>query len=83
MEITVNLFGKFRLLGDQMKVVLPTGSNVAALRTAFADRLAKEDEGWIADVQSSRFATDKALLLDTSDLPTSAEVAIIPPVSGG
>ncbi len=83
MEITVKLYGKFRLLGDEMKVDIPAQGNVAALRSAFTDLLAQENESWVSDIRSSRFATDKAMLLDSSPLSAPAEVAIIPPVSGG
>ena len=83
MDITVKLFGKFRLLGDEIIINVPEGKTVSALRRALSEKLALDDGAWIDDLRYSRFATDTQILSDNSELPTSGELAIIPPVSGG
>ena len=83
MEITLKLFGKFRLLGDEMSLVLSNEANVSDLRQALTEKLSEEDAGWSEDIRSSRFATDKQILLESTSLTDEMTVAIIPPVSGG
>jgi molybdopterin converting factor subunit 1 len=79
--MTVLLFARARDLAgaDRVDVQLPADATVAALRRALAERFPK-----LAPLlERSAFAVDNEFAVDTTPLPPSAVVALLPPVSGG
>jgi sulfur-carrier protein len=81
MRFNVKLFAAAREAadGDSIEVELPTGATVAALRRALMERLPK-----VRDLLArSMFAIDREYARDYAKIPENAEVACIPPVSGG
>lgn len=81
MTVTVQLFARGRDLAgcDAVSVVLPDGATVAALRRQLA-----EDMPALAGLMTrSVFAVDGEFAKDAHVIPPDAEVALIPPVSGG
>jgi molybdopterin converting factor small subunit len=85
MEITLQLFGAFRPLGQGMCFCLKADAKLSDLRIAFAQKLAESDA--IANAEtllaSSRFASDTQILNEDMQLQNGAKIAIIPPVAGG
>jgi molybdopterin converting factor subunit 1 len=81
MQIRVKLFAAARELagGDLVEVVLPTTATVADLRAALMERLPPAREL----LARSMFAIDHEYAANHERLDASAEVACIPPVSGG
>ena len=79
MEITLQLFGAYRSFGSRLTLDVADGARVADLRPALKQAIAVK-EGL---VDSSRFATEEALLADDAPLCDGAVLAVIPPVSGG
>ena len=81
MQITVKLFASARELagGESIMVELPTGATVARLRQALMERLPGAREL----LARSLFAIDCDYAADDNGLDASAEIACIPPVSGG
>ena len=62
--------------GERLRVELPGGSTVAALRAYLRERLPELPQGYAVAVGLSYAATER--VLEDGD-----EVALIPPVSGG
>ena len=81
MQINVKLFAAARELagGESIMVELPTGATVTALRQALMERLPGAREL----LARSMFAIDCDYAADDKGLEPSAEIACIPPVSGG
>ncbi len=81
-EFSICPFGAFRRYGEgPMTVSVPAGATVAELRTAFAATL--QDDAARKLLACSALATDDALLNESEPLPESAELVVLPPVSGG
>jgi molybdopterin converting factor subunit 1 len=81
MKIRVKLFAvaKQKAGQDEIEFDLPPGSTIAALRAAIA-----EQHPPLADVlRHARLAVDSEYATDAITITPSAEIAIIPPVSGG
>lgn len=64
---------------DELEIGLPAGATVGQLRAALVDRR-PELAGL---VRRAVFAVDRRFAVDSLVLPPAAEVALIPPVSGG
>ena len=81
MNVRVRLFaGAKQAAGcDLLEVELPQRSTVGHLRR----RLASEVPQLYGLLQHVMFAIDAEYAGDTEEIPADAEVAIIPPVSGG
>lgn len=79
MKITLQLFGAFRPFGDQLDLTLPAGANVAQIRPVLTAKLPQMQ----SVIESSRFATETAILPENAPLDDGTTLAIIPPVSGG
>lgn len=77
----VRLYARARDLAgaDAMELVLPTGATVAELRTALA--AACPVLGPLA--AKSAVAVNEEFAGDETVIPAGAEVALLPPVSGG
>lgn len=81
-EFRIRPFGAFRRYGDQpVTVSVPADASVAELRAAYADTLPDDDARSL--LASSVLATDDTLLRDADPLPGTAELSVLPPVSGG
>jgi molybdopterin converting factor subunit 1 len=81
MRCNVKLFAAARdaAEGQSIEIELTSGANVADLRRALMERLPK-----VRDLLArSMFAINCDYARDESKIPESAEVACIPPVSGG
>lgn len=77
----VLLFARARDLAgtDAVDVDLPAGATVAELRRRLAERYPK----LAGLVERSAFAVDNEFARDDAPLRPDAEVALLPPVSGG
>ena len=81
MRIKIRLFGEFRKYGDEIDIEIPDGAIVKDLKSLLVEAIGDESQKLIS---SSRFATDKIMLDDDSEITDNlSELAIIPPVSGG
>jgi molybdopterin converting factor subunit 1 len=81
MTVTVLLFARARELAgaDTLRLEVPDGATVADLRQTLAERYPRL--GGL--LERSALAVDREFAEDTDRLPRGAEVALIPPVSGG
>jgi molybdopterin converting factor subunit 1 len=77
----VRLFARARDLAgaDVVEVDLPAGATVADLRR----RMAADRPALAGLLRHCAFAVDAELADDAQPLPAGAEVALLPPVSGG
>ncbi len=85
-QITLQLFGAYRTLGEQLNITLPENSVVADIRTAVAAVIRKRNHDikhWEQLLSVTHFATESELLQDNSPVPNNTNIAIIPPVAGG
>jgi molybdopterin converting factor subunit 1 len=81
MNLCVKLFAvaRQRVGRDWIEVELPDGATVGQLRSAVAEQFPP-----LADVLTSvRFAVNSDYATEATPIPSAAEVAVIPPVSGG
>lgn len=85
MNITIQCFGAFRPFGEQISLVVTEGDTVADMRNLLMDKLKQIDASFNKPelLDSSRFATEKEILLESTPLKDGMCIAIIPPVSGG
>jgi molybdopterin converting factor subunit 1 len=81
MKVRVVAFARARELAgrDVIEVELPAGATVAALR----ERLAAEAPALASFIQRCGVAVGGEYAVDGDAVPEGAEVALIPPVSGG
>jgi molybdopterin converting factor subunit 1 len=81
MQINVKLFASAREVagGESITVELPTGATVGRLRQELMERL-PEARDLLA---RSMFAIDCEYAADAKGIEPSAEIACVPPVSGG
>jgi sulfur-carrier protein len=79
--VTVRLFARARDLAgaDTLSVALPAGATVGDLRR----RLAEERPALRGLLGRSAIAVNEEFADDALPLPERAEVALLPPVSGG
>lgn len=84
MNITLQLFGAFRTLGNETVLTVPEGATTHELsQSVEAFLLGNGHEDLLETLAVSRFATDKAVLPKGAPLGTDRRFAILPPVSGG
>jgi molybdopterin converting factor subunit 1 len=79
--VRVRLFARARDLAgkDEVMVLLPDGATIAELRRRLAAAHPK-----LADLLArSALAIDQEFAADEATVPAGAEVALLPPVSGG
>ncbi len=81
MRVRVRLFAAARqsVGRDSVDVALPEGATIAELRRQLGSRF-PQLSGWLAHVT---FALDAQYADDQATIPPEADVACIPPVSGG
>jgi molybdopterin converting factor subunit 1 len=81
MRVEVKLFAvaRQRTGCSTIEVDLPAGSTVAALRAA----IVKQHPALADLLPHARLAIDSEYASDAQPIPPAAEIAIIPPVSGG
>jgi molybdopterin converting factor subunit 1 len=81
MILQVRLFARARDLAgaDVLAIELPDGATVADLRR----RLAVERPALASLLERCAFAVENEFAADSLVLPAHAEVAVLPPVSGG
>jgi molybdopterin converting factor subunit 1 len=81
MRIAVRLFARAKDLAgtDALTLEVPSGATVGELR----QRLAQEQPALAGLLQHSAFAVNDEFADDLLTLPQGAEVALLPPVSGG
>ncbi len=81
MSLEVRLFAVARELAgsDVVAITLPTGATVAALRR----QLIEQVPGLAPMSPQLLFSVDEQYTSDTTELQPGADVACIPPVSGG
>jgi sulfur-carrier protein len=81
MRVTIKLFAAAResIGADEVLIELADGSSVADLRRA----LSMAHPGLAPLVERSMFAVNASYAKDLDLIPSGAEVACIPPVSGG
>lgn len=81
MNVRVRLFAAARQAAgcDRLEVDMPRGSTIGQLRR----RLAEEVPQLCGLVERVMFAIDAEYATDREEIPAHAEVACIPPVSGG
>ena len=81
MKVRVKLFAiaRERMGCDCLEIELPADASVGQLRGALIEQLPP-----LADViPHVRFAVNSEYATDAAVIPVAAEIAIIPPVSGG
>ncbi len=81
MNVRVRLYAAARQAAgcDHLDVALPDGATVGQLRSSLVEQLPQ-----IAELISRvMFAIDADYAADTASIPPDADVACIPPVSGG
>ena len=85
MNITIQCFGAFRPLGEQIHLSISPGSLVSDIRTALLRTIQQMDVTFDTPglIDSSRFATETTILAENTALHDGMTLAIIPPVSGG
>ena len=81
MLVHVRLFARARDLAgaDVLRIELPDGATVADLRR----RLAADYPALSSLLERSALAVENEFAVDSLVLPDGAEVALLPPVSGG
>jgi sulfur-carrier protein len=81
MRVNVKLFAAARELagGESIEIDLPPGATVGSLRQELIERLPRAKEL----LAKSMFAIDCDYAADDKRLQPAAEIACIPPVSGG
>lgn len=81
MIVRVKLFAvaRERIGTPSIDVELPQQATVGQLRSAIAERY----PGLSPAVAHSRFAVNSQYAADSAAIPPEAEIALIPPVSGG
>jgi molybdopterin converting factor subunit 1 len=81
MILTIRLFARVRDLAgaDALSVELPAGATVGDLRATVATRY----PALAGLLRHSVFAVNNEFATDTLVLPPTAEIALLPPVSGG
>ena len=81
MKLDVRLFAAARQVvgSDMVQVDVPTPATVAAVR----DALVKHHPGLVPLIAHTRFAIDAEYAGNDDVIPDKAEIACIPPVSGG
>ncbi len=79
-DLTIQCFGTFRQFGDALKLSVPAGSAVAAVKQALILQLGEDHTALVND---SVMSDDETILQNDSLLQQDANLAILPPVCGG
>lgn len=79
MTVRALFFGHFRDVAEALTLELPDGADVAALAAALAER----DPRLHDLLTRTRIAVDAEFAEPTTPLADHAEVAFLPPMSGG
>ena len=81
MQLKVRLFAAARtaIEDDSVSIEIANGSTIAELR----DHLAQQHPELAPILAHSRFAINQDYANDETLIPADAEIALIPPVSGG
>jgi molybdopterin converting factor subunit 1 len=81
MDVRVRLFARAKDLAgaDTVTVKVPSGATIGELRR----RLAKEYPALAGILERSALAVNDEFADDTLTVPGNAEIAVLPPVSGG
>jgi molybdopterin converting factor small subunit len=80
MTVRVWLFARARdLAGDQVSVVVPPDSTIADLRKQLAETLPVPSDF----LNRCAVAVNDEVVEDDTRIPLGAEIALLPPVSGG
>jgi molybdopterin converting factor small subunit len=86
MKTRIVLYGALREADPRgyVELTVPAGSTIADLREALRAHLAEQATTVPATlIQRSVFASTDEILYDPRPVPADAELAILPPVSGG
>ncbi len=86
MKVDIQLYGAFRQCDatGHIQLEVSDACTVEALRQALAKHLSQHCPGFHSGLlQHSAFADATQILSDTQQLPSHAQLAILPPVSGG
>ncbi len=86
MKVDVQLYGAFRQCdtSGHLQLEVPEACTVGGLRQALALHLSQHCPDFHSGLlQHSAFADATQILNDTQQLPSHAQLAILPPVSGG
>jgi molybdopterin converting factor small subunit len=81
MQVNVQMFGAFRVLGDCLELTLPDNAKVLDLRQSMQKQVCQFELTNLLGL--SKFADDKSVLTDTDSCQENQVLAILPPVSGG
>jgi molybdopterin converting factor subunit 1 len=80
MTVQVQLFARVRdLAGDELSFVLPRGATVTDLRRRLAETLSVAEDL----LGRCAVAVNQEIVAGDACIPPGAEVALLPPVSGG
>jgi len=83
MKITLQLFGAYRVFGENLYFDLDDGAKVFDIRNEITKQLKDNKAFNEALLKSSRFANEKEILDEGHPLNDGDKIAIIPPVAGG
>lgn len=85
MQITIQTFGAFRQFGRKIPLELANEASVADIRAVLTQAIGSQEASFdIAGlIESSKFATDSAILEEDAPLQAGVLITILPPVSGG
>jgi len=81
MQVNVQMFGAFRVLGNSLQLTLPDNATVLALRELLQKQAGEFELTKLLEL--SKFADEKAVLADNDPCKNNQILAILPPVSGG
>ncbi len=81
MIVKVQMFGAFRVLGDQIEVKVREGGSVSDLRDSMLQYAQNADLSDLLAV--SKFASQSSVLGEDAICSSGEVLAILPPVSGG
>ncbi len=81
MKIKIQMFGAFRVLGQEVELDLPETATVSDIRVALQPKISGMDLDELLTL--SKFANARVVLADTTNLDATEVLAILPPVSGG
>jgi len=81
MQVNVQMFGEFRVLGDCLELTLPENSTVLDLREFIQNQVGEFELTEL--LKLSKFADERAVLADNDPCKNNQILAVLPPVSGG
>ncbi|VAW02635.1 hypothetical protein MNBD_ALPHA06-1965 [hydrothermal vent metagenome] len=81
MKITVQMFGAFRALGNELELEFAQAVSIKTVRDSLQSRVAGMDLDELLNL--SKFANEREVLRDAYICKPGEHLAILPPVSGG